>query len=230
MKLGFLRVLPLAVVIAVLLVVAGPAVARKQQQEVNFAPPQGYATNEGENETTNITNADFNGDKRPDLVLTNTSTNTLSVFLNEGDGTYGDEITTDVPCPDGSSPGTPPNANCEGATSSGGPRPMGIVAADFDRDGNTDVAVTSPPTGGFYVFLGNGDGTFEFADFYRAGEGAADNGSGIRTFGIATEDLNRDKRPDVVVTNLGCCSPPVPASARLLPKRQRHGRRLPEQP
>jgi hypothetical protein len=35
-----------------------------------------------------ITVGDFNGDNKPDIVVVNTGTNTVSVLLGNGDGTF----------------------------------------------------------------------------------------------------------------------------------------------
>ncbi len=40
-----------------------------------------------------MTTADVNGDGRPDLLVANSSDNTVSVFLGKGDGTFQPAVT-----------------------------------------------------------------------------------------------------------------------------------------
>lgn len=82
-----------------------------------------------------MVSADFNGDGRPDLVTANT--NTLSVLLGNGDGTFQPAI-----------------------TSAAGYNTMSMRAADLNADGKTDL-VTVSDNYGFDVRLGNGNGTFQ---------------------------------------------------------------------
>src|SRR5947208_2372937 len=65
--------------------------------------------------------ADLNGDHKPDLIVANSQGNDVSVFLGNGDGTFG--------------------ARREFASGDGGPR--GIAIADLDGDGTLDLAVSN---------------------------------------------------------------------------------------
>jgi Bacterial Ig-like domain (group 3)/FG-GAP-like repeat len=65
-----------------------------------------------------------------------------------------------------------------------------VTVGDFNRDGNLDVACTSPFTNSFAVLLGNGDGTFQAPQVH----------SGINEpTGITTSDFNHDKKLDLAV-------------------------------
>jgi hypothetical protein len=94
---------------------------------------------------------DFNGDKIADIAVANYATNTISVFLGNGDGTFQSHIDT----------------------STGGEEPTSIATGDFNGDGKLDVAVTNFYTNNVSVLLGNGDGTFTPASGspYAAGNG-----------------------------------------------------------
>src|SRR5438034_721147 len=82
--------------------------------------------------------ADFNGDGKKDLAVTNENSDTVSVLLGKGDGTFG--AATNFAAGDG------PNA---------------VKVADFDGDGRKDLAITNDFGGGVYVLRGKGDGTFQ---------------------------------------------------------------------
>lgn len=67
-----------------------------------------------------------------------------------------------------------------------GERPGHAVVADFDRDTKLDVAFATGH--GAYVFLGDGKGGFRRDAHYRGGQ-----------WNIATADMNRDGKPDLVL-------------------------------
>jgi len=81
--------------------------------------------------------ADFNGDGIPDLVVANWGSNTISIFLGIGDGSF--------------------KARQDFLTAK---NPLMIAVSDFNRDGHFDVAVTSMGDAKVSILLGHGDGTF----------------------------------------------------------------------
>jgi hypothetical protein len=119
---------------------------------------------------------DFNNDRVPDLVTVSAST--ASVRLGNGDGTFGAPLFSPV---------------------SGDPR--SLTAGDFDRDGNIDL-VTSQYGGAtagrrLRLLRGNGDGTFQLQERFSL---PAADGVSQRPISVASGDLNRDGRIDLVVT------------------------------
>ncbi len=113
---------------------------------------------------------DFNGDGIPDLAFNDYSGH-IGVFFGNGNGTF--------------RPGPVLNsANTLGA-------PV-LAAADVNGDGNTDLLAASTNASGawLYVYLGNGDGTFQAA---VVSPGPAD------AEGIAIADFNRDGKPDAAL-------------------------------
>jgi Flp pilus assembly secretin CpaC len=83
-----------------------------------------------------------NGDSNPGFVVTNFSDNTYSVFNGNGDGTF-TQVT--------GSPFAMP------ATGTG---PIAMTVADFNGDGNPDLAIVNQTTKNVTILKGNGNGTF----------------------------------------------------------------------
>src|SRR6266516_6434682 len=84
-----------------------------------------------------VVTADFNGDGKLDLAVSNYGGNSLSVLLGNGDGTFQAPQTTPV-----------------------GTNPALVAVGDFNGDGKPDLAISSVGDNTVSVLLGNGDGTF----------------------------------------------------------------------
>jgi hypothetical protein len=83
-----------------------------------------------------VVTGDFNGDGKLDLAVANTNSNTFSILLGKGDGTF--------------------QAAPNFATGDG---PRSLAVGDFNGDGKLDLAIGCP--GGVSVLLGNSNGTFQ---------------------------------------------------------------------
>ena len=76
--------------------------------------------------------------------------------------------------------------------------PRGVAAADLNSDGKMDLAVTNfgdsnlNDKGGVSILLGNGDGTFQSAKTFNAGN---------MPESIAIGDFNRDLAPDIIAVS-----------------------------
>src|SRR5579872_3373294 len=104
----------------------------------------------GSNYLGSVVVADFNGDGRPDLAVTNSQNNQISILLGSANGGF-----------------------VAGGTYATGANPTALVAADFNHDKKIDLAVVNANAGTISVFLGNGDGSFQNRVDYAVGEGAA---------------------------------------------------------
>ena len=116
--------------------------------------------------------ADFNGDGKLDLAVTDAGSNTVMILLGNGDGTFGAPTTFLV-----------------------GNSPIAVLAADFNNDGKLDLAVANYTDGTVTLLLGNGDGTFTqpSGSPYAVGKGP---------FSLAAADFNGDGKLDLAVANL----------------------------
>jgi hypothetical protein len=81
---------------------------------------------------------DFNGDGKRDLAVVNEGSNTVSILLGNGDGTF--------------------RPKTDFAT---GAQPWGIAVGDFNGDGKLDLVVANRGANSLSILLGNGDGTFQ---------------------------------------------------------------------
>jgi hypothetical protein len=110
-----------------------------------FAPKVDISTGAGTGPVaavaTTLTSSGFS-----DLVVANNATNSLGIFLGNGDGTFK----------------APTFINT-------GRAPSSIAAADFNNDGHIDLAVTNQNDNTVSVFIGNGDGTFKSRTDYAVG-------------------------------------------------------------
>ena len=99
-------------------------------------------------EARGVAVADFNGDTKPDLALTNGLLNgNTSILLGNGDGTF--QAATNI------------------AT---GSAPTGIIAKDINNDGKQDLVVAVTASHVMGVFLGIGNGTFQSQVSYPVGQ------------------------------------------------------------
>jgi VCBS repeat protein len=92
---------------------------------------------------TSITAADLSGDGKPDLAITNTDSNNVTVLLGNGAGGF-----TEAP----SSP-----------FSTGGGGPSSVETGDLNGDGRADLVIANADTSNVSVLLGDGTGGFSFA-------------------------------------------------------------------
>jgi hypothetical protein len=118
-----------------------------------------------------------------DLAVTNSTDNTLQIFLGNGKGAFTNGVTYDT-----------------------GVTPVYVASADVNLDGNLDLVVAdsgAPTTANSVgnsvsVFLGNGDGTF-----ILPGSTRLDFPAGTTPTAFVIADFNDDGIPDLIVTASG---------------------------
>jgi hypothetical protein len=173
--------------------------------------------------------ADVNGDRKADIITTNTEGNNVTVLLSDGKGGFKQPAGSPFPC---------------------GDAPFNLAVGDVNEDGKVDLAIVDSPSSmaegrgqdGLTVLLGNGNGGFTMlagSPFATGripnrvaigdvnGDGVADiavsspDGNNITLFlmsskgvasgstiaiggkpkGLAIRDLNGDGKADMVITN-----------------------------
>ena len=76
---------------------------------------------------------------------------------------------------------------------------LGVVAGDYDNDGDADVYVAND-TGPNYLYENSGDGTFTDVAWMK-GAAYGEGGESQGCMGIAFGDYDNDEYPDILVTN-----------------------------
>jgi hypothetical protein len=143
---------------------------------LSFNGPTYFSTGSASHPTA-VAVGDFNNDGVPDLVTGDFAAPNVHVLLGNGDGTFQAPLTI----PDGA----------DGTTYGLGP--FSVAVADFNGDGNADIAVGNLTTSSSSVsiLLGNGDGTFQAPLVYNVP---------YFPYGIAVGDFNGDGHPDLVTS------------------------------
>lgn len=164
--------------------------------------------------------ADFDGVDGPDILIpaagTDSGPGEVTILLNNGDGTFGDNSfgtsyhpwasavgdydedgCIDAAVCDSGGSGTSVHIyrnNCSAGMSAGtvfnaGAFPIDAVAARLDADAHVDLAVANNVSGGVKIFRGDGSGGFSLLQTFSASNCTA----------LASSDFNHDARPDLVL-------------------------------
>ena len=121
---------------------------RAQGQSPNVTYSLGPTLLTGGTHPQGIVVADFNGDGKPDIAVSNLDQNTIAVFLNSGSGVF-------------AAPNTAPIITTVQLDSSLGLNIGSLAVGDFNEDGIPDLVVaTIAGNQASIILLGNGDGTF----------------------------------------------------------------------
>jgi FG-GAP-like repeat/Bacterial Ig-like domain (group 3)/Beta-propeller repeat/NHL repeat/FG-GAP repeat len=171
-----------------------------------------------------LTSGDFNGDGNIDLAVANQGENTVSILFGKGDGTFQAQVLyptgvspqglavadyngdgfPDIAIANSGNEGVTGNVGIMLGSASGafgnmtvyaaGNGALGPVVADFNGDGNADIAVENFNDNTESVLLGNGDGTFQAQTTVP---------TGTNPYGAAVGNFNGDGYPDLAISNFG---------------------------
>ncbi len=133
-------------------------------------------------QTVSLVAGDFTGDGRDDVVVVNQDAHSFTVLAADGAGGFANpSLALTTSTSDGSSIND---------------RPGAIVAGDFNRDGNLDLAVLMEDTGQIWIYTGNGNGTFQHTFSIPVGEDATGSvgGAGQRAWAVRSAGGQRLRR------------------------------------
>jgi hypothetical protein len=122
-----------------------------------------------------IATGDFNNDKQIDIVVANSNTNNIGIFLGDEEESFG---------------------IMQNYSTGYDSVPSSVAIADLDRDDQLDIIVTNSGTNTVLIFYGFGNGTFsEPLSFFFA--------YGSRPISAAIGDFNNHTWLDIAVANYG---------------------------
>ena len=190
-----------------------------------FQPPQFYGAGAGTLGPIAIAVGDFDGDGNADIATANNPSNTISILLGKGDGTFRNpgcifsrrvthrydfrrfqwrwtDRSRDLRFQQHQNSGLPriwwrqPRGGSE-LPCRGTDVLEGIATGDFNGDGNPDLITVGSSTDNVSLLLGSANGTFGAPTVVGTGQS---NGSSAS---LEVGDFNGDHHLDVAVTNFG---------------------------
>ncbi|CAF3792437.1 unnamed protein product [Rotaria sp. Silwood1] len=117
---------------------------------------------------------DFDNDHKMDIVVANSGTNTIGIFLSQDDNTF---------------------TNQQIYSTGFDSHPYSLVVNDFNNDNYLDIAVANYGTNNIGIFFGNKNGTFADQKVFSL--------NSSRPFFITIGDFNNDNRTDIAAANYG---------------------------
>ena len=145
--------------------------------QVNSEPfgPSAFFSTGNQSQPNSVALADLNNDSYLDIVVANSGSDSIGIFLGYGDGNFSTQLIYST------GDGSHPNA---------------LSIDDFNNDQHLDIAVVNTATGILSICLGFGNGNFTLMRSYSTGVSSV-------PVAVASKDLNRDGDVDIVVVNRG---------------------------
>lgn len=193
-----------------------------QQQQSNFEK-KAITVGKG---AASVEVADFNKDGKPDIAVSNSEDSSVTILMNAGNREftkatgspfYAGHFPNDIYIADYNKDGNLDiafanhekkyftillgNGSGQFHPAAHSPFPVqvkphthGIISADFNGDGNLDIATDSWGVDSIVILSGDGKGDFANPVYYATGKHPYQR--------LRTADLNKDGKPDIVTTNL----------------------------
>jgi hypothetical protein len=136
---------------------------------INFGDPITYSTDDGSSPSWAAV-SDFNNDNHLDVVVVNTYSNTIGVFLGFGNGSFTNQMIFST-----------------GDWSS----PTSVAVGDFNNDLYSDIVVSNYYSDNVGVFFGFGNGSFAEQNTFSTGYSTS-------PISVAVGDFNNDHWLDIV--------------------------------
>jgi hypothetical protein len=137
--------------------------------------PFGLITTGQKSGPNDLAIGDFNGDGTPDLVVPDSATGVVAVFLGKGDGTFAAAVTY---------------------STGAGSKPLAVAVGDLNGDGKQDLAVALGNKAAVAILMGKGDGTFGAASTVATAASAL-----YYPVALTLADFNHDGRLDLATAN-----------------------------
>jgi hypothetical protein len=138
-----------------------------------FSAPVFYVATNLSDQHYGLNVLDLNADGKPDVVVLNYNTQSVTIWLNKGDGTF--LMATNISVPSVS--------------------PSSIAAADFNGDGNMDLIARGGSAA--RILTGNGDGSFTVGSLMNV----TDGGGATSSDTVAAGDFSGRGMSDLALVN-----------------------------
>lgn len=131
-------------------------------------------SNRDSSQPKSVAVGDLNNDGQTDIVIANTGTDSVGIFLGHGNNSFSNQVMYST-----------------GLDST----PCMVVIGDYNNDGNMDIAVANFGANNIAIMLGNGNGSFKSQIIISTIQS--------RPLYLAVGDFNHDTKLDIAVANFG---------------------------